>query len=345
MEKFIPVINIKADSNYNLGEQIGKKLKNDIHKLIAKNKIIYKKEGAKDYSKLIKTAEQFVPSVKKFYPNLLKEAKGISDAAEVDFKDLMVLLCEEELLDIRMRVKLSHCTNVAVKTNDNKILLGHNEDWLPSYRKDGLVVMKGKFKDEKFISLNIIGNLPGSLCGLTSKKLAFTSNSIGFKKFRYGLPRSFQLRALLEAGNLKKIENILYFSNNSIDVNTIMVLRGKKIVDIEDLFRHNEEFFGKNFFIHTNHPILKKDQTKENTDLESIKRFERAKEILLNEKNLSLESIKKVLRDHKAGICEHKIKKRENTTVASVVMNVNDMWMEVCKNNPCKNEYKRYYLK
>ena len=97
--------------------------------------------------------------------------------------------------------------------------------------------------------------------------------------------------------------------------------------------------------IHTNHPIKKENRNKINTARESIERYERAKEMLTESKRYDLPLLKKILADHKGGICAH-FKKNTywGSTIASVVMNTKEKWMEVCWSNPCENKYHRYSL-
>lgn len=342
----IPLIKIEANNHYDFGFKLGSALKEKINLRLAKNKIAYKERGVKDYSKLVKFSKKFLPAIKKRYPDLLDEVKAMSLGANVDFDDLLVLMCEEELLGLKIPKNnvFYHCTNIAIKTKDKKILMGHNEDWLSEYKENGLVVIKGKIKDKKFLSLGYVGSLQGTSCGLTKKGFAFTVNSLNFKKFRYEVPRSFQLAELLEINDPKEITNILDFSKSSISGNTMMVLSNSKIWDIEELWNHVEKFNSNGWFIHTNHPILRIDRNKKNTLKESILRYNRATKILSREKEFSIGTIKKILSDHKEGICSHSNNKFYSITIASAIMNPKDKWIEVCYRNPCKNKYKRYYL-
>ena len=341
----IPFIKIEAKNHNEFGYKLGSSLKENIQFRIKQNKKAYEKNGLKDYPSLVKISRKFLPSIEKKYQDLLKEAKGISEGAEISFDDLIVLMCEEELIDLKIikKIKIPHCTNIALKTSDNKVLLGHNEDWIPEYLKNGLVVTKGRINKKKFLSLNYMGSFPGTSCGLTSHGLAFTVNSLKFKKFRYQIPRSFQMAEILELNSPEDIMKVLDFSKSSISGNTILAWANSRIIDVEELWGHIEKFESHKWLIHTNHPLLKKDQTKKNTDVESLERYYRAVDILTKEKSLTLNTVKKVLSDHKAGVCTHN-RNTLWTTIGSGIINPTDKWIEVCHKNPCKNKYKRYYL-
>ncbi|MFA6410809.1 MAG: carcinine hydrolase/isopenicillin-N N-acyltransferase family protein, partial [Candidatus Buchananbacteria bacterium] len=174
--------------------------------------------------------------------------------------------------------------------------------------------------------------------------LCFTANSLSAGRFRYGVPIKFQFRAILDSKTPRQaIVNDL--KKSSICGNTIYGWKDSQILDVEDFFGHHEIFNSQKFLVHTNHPIIKKDQTKENTTAESLKRYNRAKEILQQQKNCDLKILKKILKDHQAKICSH-VKKPNfwGATIASVIINPKEKWLEVCWSNPCQNKYTRYTL-
>ena len=335
----IPYIKIEAKNNYELGFKLGKRLKENIKNRLATAKRLYRKMGAMNFSKLSQTASKFLPATTKYFPELVTEVQALSEGAGVKLEELMVLMCEEEILNI----KIPKCTSIAIKT-DHTVLIGHNEDWLTSYKNNGLFILNCKMGRHHSLSLNYMGTLAGSSCGLNSHGLCFTANSINPGRFRYGVPIKFQFRAMLDCKTPRQAINS-DLKNSSICGNTIYGWKNSRILDVEDFFGHHEIFYGKKFLIHTNHPILTKDRSKLNTRQESILRYERAKEILKKEKKYNLNTLKKLLTDHKAKICSHP---RRHTywgsTIASAIINPKEKWMEVCWSNPCKNKYFRYYL-
>lgn len=338
----IPFIQIKAKDNFNFGLQLGEKLSRQIKKRIKDNKILYKEKGIKKFSDLIKTAQKFLPAIKKYYPKLLQELEGMSTGAKVDFNKLLVLMCEEELLDFRTSRCTSHCTNIALQTKKGA-LLGHNEDWLPAYKNNGLFIVKGQIQNHKFLALSYTGSLAGTSSGL-NKYFCYTANSINCKRFRFGIPIKFQLRALLDVTTESEAYRV-DLKDSSIASNMVYAWKNSKILDIEDYFGHHEKFYANKFLIHTNHPVLKKDRTKANTKAESIRRYDQAKK-MLETKTYNLKTLKSLLCDHEAGICAHlnKVHPYYGITIASVIMNPKEKSMEVCWANPCQNKYKKYKL-
>lgn len=338
--KDIPYIKIEAKNNYELGYAIGKKLSKQIKKRLLSNFQFYKKVLTKDYDALVKMANGFLPAITKYYPNLLAELMGMSDGAGVLFTDLLIQMCEEEIFDFKMK----HCTTLAVQTKDG-VLLGHNEDWRYCYSKNGLYVVNAKIGKKRFLALSYMGSLPGTSSGLNSDGFCYTANAIAPGRFRYGIPIKFQLRAFLDIDTRSEALRT-DLKDSSITSNTTFVWKNCKILDIEDYFGHHEIFHGRKFLIHTNHPILDKDRTKENTGDESIKRYDYVKKRLGIKKVFDIKHLKEILKSHETKICDHPNKKHPDSisTIASVIMDPKKMTMEVAYGNPCKNRYFKKFL-
>jgi len=345
----IPFVKIKAKDNYDFGYKLGSALKKRIQNRLRDNKELYRKKAVKpkEFSFYISKAKKFLPSIKKHFPNLLDEAKGMADGADIPFEELFVVMVDEEIIDF----KILHCLSIGLKTKNNQLLLGNNEDWFPEYRNNGLALVKGEIKSNKFLGLGYMGYLTGSACGFNKYGIAYTDNSFVLDNIIYGVPRSFQLRALLDVKTPKEAIKTLD-KKGSVGSNT-MILHPRGIMSIEEYPNHHETYESKELLIHTNHPLSVTSQTKKNTLQESVLRFVRAKEIIAKEKTFSVDTLKKVFRDHEnsrrymAGICEHPQKKYKNATVAtiaSVILNPKDKWMLLCDTNPCKGTYKKYKL-
>lgn len=347
MKRGIPLIRIEAEDNYEFGFKLGETLKNQIRKRIKTNKELYLKRSTNKhtYKQLVKKAKKFIPAIKTHFPHLLIEAQAIAEGANVNFEDILVLLCDEEIVDFRFT---NHCTTVALKTEKGDFLLGHNEDWFPEFRNNGLFIVKGRIGENKFLALGYIGGLAGSAGGMNSYGTAYSDTSFYFSRFEYKIPRSIHLRALLDVKTPKQALKTLN-CEGSIISNTVFVFKNKGIVDIEELWNREKIFLPKDWIVHTNHPLLKKDRTKlhEKEERESVKRYERALEIVLKEKKFSIDTIKKILSDHKADICGHLTKKYSKditVTIASLIFNPKEKWILLCDGNPCNHKFRKYYL-
>lgn len=326
IKRGIPYLKIEAKDNSDFGYKLGKALRENIQNRLEKNKEFYRKKSYnyRGFDKFAQISRKFIPIIEKHFPYILEEARAMADGANVPFEELFVLMSDEEIIDFK--VYPLHCTSVAVKTTDNRILVSHNEDWFPEYRNNGLVLVNGKIKQNHFLGLGYIGSLVGTSCGINSHGIAYTDNSLVYNKFDYGVPRSFHLRALLEAKNPKEAKKILDTSGSVVG-STIIAWSNKLMMDIEELWTKDEIFRGKDWLIHTNHPLKKKDQTNENTMKESLLRYNMAKEILLKEKQFNIQTLKKIQKEHKTDICCHYRKndpESSTVTIAGAILNPKD---------------------
>jgi predicted choloylglycine hydrolase len=341
----IKFVKIEADNNYDFGFKLGKALRSDIQHRLARNKEFYKKKSysGKDFKILINKSNRFLHSVKKHLPNLLIEAKAMAEGAQVSFEELFVLMCDEEIVDFK--VYASHCTSVALKTKEG-ILFGHDEDWFVEYKNDGLFLVNGRIKDNRFLAMGYMGNLPGSTLGFNKHGIAFTDNSLFSEKPFSGVPRSFHLRGLLDAKNPNEAFGLLKKWRGVVS-NTTLIFKDQGLYAFENLENKDRIIEGTDCIIHTNHPLEKEDQSKDNTFHESLVRYKKVNDLILRAKEFNIDLLKKILKNHSARICGHGKRKNQldNTiTVASIIMNPKKKWMMVCDRNPCKGTYQKFKL-
>lgn len=348
-------IKIDAKDNYDFGFKLGSKLKEQIKDRIEKNKEMYRKRAKKrkDFSVYIKKTKKFIPSIKKNFPHLYEEVKGMADGSNIPLEKLLILMCDEELVEfkwgpprpLKPTRKPLRCTSIAIKTDKGEILMGHNEDWWPEYRNNGLFLVDGKIKNNRFLAVGFMGNLAGSAFGMNKYGIAYTDTSLEFKKFEYKVPRFFHLRALLDLKDLKDAKKILD-KEGSIVGNTLFI-SNSHILDIEELTSKERVFHSNRWFVHTNHPLLRADWNSYNVEKESMDRYKKVVELLYKEKKLNLNSLKRILRSHNRDICGHFTKKGPTTysiTLASAIFNPKEKWIKLCDTNPCKGKYKKYKL-
>lgn len=290
--------------------------------------------------------KKFLVQIKKYYPDILEEIKGMSVGSNIDILDLMLSICDEETFVLSSKPHIPKCTTLGAYLDDGDLIIGHNEDWLPSARHTGLALVKGNIKGLKFLSLFYIGSLPGTSCGLNSNGIGFSGNALDSKRFRYGIPKSVQLRSLLNVSSLREARRIDTFKS-SLTSNLLVVSTEKGLLDSEDLWSTNRIFKNSKFLIHTNNPIEKKYQNLNNTGKESVDRYNYLFDLYNKHKSLNEHFIKDSLKTHNPAICAHIDSTwgiYQIVTIASVYMNVSQGFMDVTNSNPCIHRYKRYYL-
>ncbi|HBF66945.1 MAG TPA: hypothetical protein DDW36_00805 [Candidatus Magasanikbacteria bacterium] len=339
----IPIIKVKARDHYSFGFQIGRQLRHEIQARIRENKKIYRELFKKNFKQLIPYAHKFLPQTEKYFPHYLTEAQAMSEGARVPFRELFVIICEEELAHDK---SIPRCTSIALKLRKHEALLAHNEDWLPSYRDNGLALIHGTFKGRSFLALTFMASMVGSSCAVTDRGFCYATNSIDFKKFSHGIPRPFILRALLDVKKHDEVIKILDLCQQGLGGNFMFAWADGVIGDVEEFGQRHTVFRDKQFLAHTNHPLHKKNQNRNNTYKSSVARYKQVRALLRTQKTFSVPFVKRVLSEHKAGICAHEENRRSlyGATIASVVMNPKKGWMDVCAGNPCQNHYQRFTL-
>ncbi|XP_062537270.1 beta-alanyl-dopamine/carcinine hydrolase isoform X3 [Armigeres subalbatus] len=173
-------------------------------------------EGRKVYNETL-------DSVKKSFPQYVRELEGTADGAQVEFHKLF-LLHMDEILPVAVEGKNSinqpiGCSTVCVNEPDCEIL-AHTEDALSEvlnhyYFVSAHIVSdspQGKYNvtEERFTSLCYAGHLPGYTMNYNYHGLVFSINTLSASKLYSGkTPRHFITRALLSAENFVQAQQIL----------------------------------------------------------------------------------------------------------------------------------------
>lgn len=339
--KNLPFIDIKARDNYDFGLQLGAALKAKLRRRLASNlRSLYPSLHFPDLPTLVTRARKFLPAIRKRYPHLLDELRGVSEGAGLPLDSLLVMSFDEEL----MSLAVPRCTSLAVR-QEGRVLLAHNEDWLPGYRRNGLYAVRARIGKRRFLSVAYMGMLPGTVCGLNDSRLCFTGNALTSPRLRYGVPRSLLMRAMLDCRTSAQAIRT-YTDHGAIPGNALCAFGDSELFNIEEHLRHHNVFRHPDYLVHTNHPLLPEDQGKENTADESIRRLEWAEDIITKRKVRSERLVREILADHGTGICSHSKKGgcRYGVTIGSVIVDPVAGWMKVSWSNPCRNRYRRFEL-
>ncbi|XP_058443910.1 beta-alanyl-dopamine/carcinine hydrolase [Malaya genurostris] len=173
-------------------------------------------EGRKVYNETLE-------SVKRSFPQYIRELEGTADGAQVEFHKLF-LLHMDDILPIAVAGKNSinqpiGCSTICVNEPDCEIL-AHTEDALSEvlnhyYFVSAHIVSdspQGKYNvtEERFTSLCYAGHLPGYTMNYNHHGLVFSINTLSARKLHGGkTPRHFITRALLSSENFVQAQQIL----------------------------------------------------------------------------------------------------------------------------------------
>ncbi|EDS28928.1 conserved hypothetical protein [Culex quinquefasciatus] len=173
-------------------------------------------EGRKVYNATLET-------VKKSFPQYIRELEGTADGAQVEFHKLF-LLHMDDILPVAVEGRNSinqpiGCSTICVNEPDCEIL-AHTEDALSEvlnhyYFVSAHIVSdspQGRYNvtEERFTSLCYAGHLPGYTMNYNHHGLVFSINTLSAARLHGGkTPRHFITRALLSAENFVQAQQIL----------------------------------------------------------------------------------------------------------------------------------------
>lgn len=178
--------------------------------------LYHTEEGRKIYNATLE-------SVKRSFPQYVRELEGTADGAQVEFHKLF-LLHLDDILPVVAEGQNSinqpiGCSTICVNEPDCEIL-AHTEDALSEVLNHYYFVSahiisdspQGKYNvtEERFTSLCYAGHLPGYTMNYNHHGLVFSINTLSAKTLCSGkTPRHFITRALLSAENFIQAQQIL----------------------------------------------------------------------------------------------------------------------------------------
>ncbi|PSN31332.1 hypothetical protein C0J52_24052 [Blattella germanica] len=219
----IPILYTRG-THYEVGFDIGRTFSGLIQNHLAAsdplNKVylpLYETDAGK------KVYQETLNSVRKNFPQYVKEIEGTADGAKVPFYKLFLLHMDDILPNVLGEKPGSEhsigCSSICINQPGEEIL-GHTEDALNAvlnhiYFVNAHIISdspqgRWKVQEEHFTSLCYAGHLPGFTMSYNHHGLVYSINIISAKTLVSGkTPRYFLTRALLAAENFAQAQQIL----------------------------------------------------------------------------------------------------------------------------------------
>lgn len=326
-----------------------------IHEQIERN--IYLSRLAEPDLDPVAFVEQFIhetghlAAAEKWTPQLVEEARGLSEGAGVSFNGIFALSCPDEMIRyaewLGGKQTLACSTLGCFREGDTPALMGQNLD--TAEIAQGLVTLL-RVRSESAPEALIIAQ-PGSLgsIGLNQSPLGVCVNTINLKSNRSGLPLQFISRALLEKSFLSDAVRFLHEIVPGAAQN-FMLGDSEQVLDFELSGNKFVQFIphaGARRVWHTNHHLANDDIIPDYFPIapDSLERY-RYFEFRLGDpaKPIRLENVQGILRSHLAPICYHGWGKPETTrTWVSVIYELAaSPALHLAVGNPCERDYQRF---
>jgi len=354
--KPVPIVIVKG-SHREMGRQIGEEFREQVqlhvqntHALI--DATYESLELTWDSAQI--QARKYVPYAQERYPQYVEEMEGIAEGAGIQFGDVAVVnTLEGVAMDA---LHLSKCTSMAVNedcTADGRVLLAHNEDWLPE-DEDAVYMVHATPDDEPpFLAMTYGALLPN--IGLNAAGIAQCCDAVHPNDRRIGIPRVIVSRAVFAARTPGDALRSVLVPRRAAGYNHLLATDTGELFNVEVSARRFAVLYGEQgCLVHTNHYLDPEMQAIESDADELIGtriRYHRARRLLLKSRQHTVKTLQAIQRDHvnfPNSICNHvdtsmKILDREQT-INAMVLDLTSRAVHIAWGNPCVNAYHTYYL-
>jgi hypothetical protein len=298
--------------------------------------------------------ERMVEAVRRRFPALIEEVRGMAEGFGVPFDDLLALHCRPELEAIRDAPGGGDgCATVAVVAG-GRALLAHDEDADERLEDLPYLVRTRPAGGVGFVGLCRPGLLPGSGPALNDRGLCLVADAIPARAWRPGVPRAFLARAALEARTIEEAVEILAHHDRAGAAHHLLAAPARpaaRAVAVEMSATRSEIREIEGLYVHTNHFVL--DSLRPTTPTSSPgAESSRARLRTLEAAGAArgplerwtlddaLAAISSHGRDGEAAVCRHP--GGGIATIAAVLFEVGRGRMRVFRGPPCRGLFEDY---
>lgn len=258
----LPILHLNGTAFEN-GEQHGKLLRKEINELIGlwKQDIEAKYQMPADtFIKMFLDSTNYIPSIKKWTPELFDEVKGISKGSGIHFNTIFAFQLVDEIWTNARLIKMPHhCTSLGV----NNFIKDGGTNWnaqtidIPTYYHKFPVLLD--IKDKNSNSRKLVTTFAGyiGINGL-NENISVTENSLtNLKSALNGLPVAFVSRGVLERKTFDDAVSYIKTIKHASGQNYIIVSKSN-IISLEcatDLIKEYWPDSTKYYTFHGNNPL------------------------------------------------------------------------------------------
>ncbi len=352
-DRSFPYLEFSADTYFDLGKTIGRTFSSRIRKGIERRKDWIEKLKAFVQANPAARCQVFIEALKKHFPHLLEELKGMAEGSGVPFMDLMALNLNPELgMMMRKPVSEPDCSTVIAKTGD-RVVLAHNEDGSSAYSDLMYMVRVRAPGGITFLCMSYPGIIAGNGPGINDRGIAHTCNFIAANELEKGVPRYFLDRAMLEAKDIEDAVGFATHPERSYSQNhNILSFSEKRALMIETSPSKYRIMEVEGMAFHANHFVLEGMEGVPESALYvagSTPRYnivkEEAEKTIAHRSSPEPEELVKVLSCHRGkpfAPCRHPSKIGGGCTLGTVVFDTSVNSIQVFKGNPCEGRHVTY---
>lgn len=356
--KIIPQINMKGTFR-EMGVQYGKDCAEEIDfQANWWTKVLGAHWPNMDMERALSAAKSMYEyNVKAYAPRWLEFIEGMSEGSGLPYDRVLWINLASNLLEgpeQAMRIATGACTTLGVqpdKTDINKLIIGQNLDWHPDLKPVALHFEPDE--GPRVLAFTIAGALPQF--GINSSGYGSFGNALGTAENKTGTTmNAITAEALFQDCIGAACERIT-LADRAMCFNHMLGAADGSLIDFETA----PGCYGallpgeKGYIAHTNHfqtSWMEREDTFKNFP-DTFVRFEWADKYLREAEPITVDTFKKVFRDHHGdksrSICCHPVPGAPFTacwqTVYSMI-SIPEDGIIYATTQPCENEYEAYYV-
>lgn len=274
-------------------------------------------------------ANDFLPAVRRWAPDLLEELAGLAEGAGLDFETALARQLADEDYWTRLGLKYGSATGHercsalgAVGQPRGSAWIAQNMD-LPAFWDGSQALLHIRAaEDLEILVFTTAGQL--GLCGMNSRGVGLCCNTIlQCSHSRSGLPEVFVVRCVLELATAEMAENFIRSVPHASPQN-YLVGDPERVIDLEvsaSQVSRWEPWPGAQRLVHTNHPLKNDDQSQWHAMLAGMApadrdaflvrttTFDRCAALehdwLARNDPVTMDQMRVVLSGHAGGVCRH----------------------------------------
>ena len=353
----IQVVTAKG-THREIGFAIGREVGDRIARMIVNYRHLLEQtpEIKLSWERAIVQARKYVPFAVEYLPQYVEELRGIAEGSGANFEDLLVCNCLEELTSDML---FERCTSVAFgpdHTADGHVLLGHNEDWMPTDQDTQYIIRAEPEGELPFLAVTYGGLLPN--IGFNAAGVAQCINSVYPSDVRLGIPRVFIGRAILAAPRIGRALYRAVHPRRAAGYNHLIADENGEMYNLEVTSGYYDALYAEDGFLaHSNNytsPRLRDLEEQPDQLTGSHVRNNRARRLahkLVARGKVTIDDIQGILSDHvnfPGSICSHSKDLPildESATIGSLIIDLSARTLWYCYGNPCEGEYAPLTLK
>lgn len=301
--------------------------------------------------------DPFWQATRRHFPEVYEELQGIAEGAQRPLEDILLWNLQPELGMMLAEAPRAGCSTLHLVA-DGQVVLAHNEDGADAYHQRLLVATVHPDDGPDFTSLVYPGQVPGQVPAMNAAGLVVSTNYIGTREVRPGIPRYVLGRAIHRCSTIEQAVAVATHRDRAFAFTANLgSVPERRLACLELTPSTHDLRESRGLFIHTNHLVLPDTrEVPERSDAgpstSTGSRYQVLEQAAAQSGDLSTlgrEELVQMLASHEAlrqpySPCRHPGDGSSTRTLATALFDLVAGSFEVFEGNPCEASRRRLEL-